>query len=188
MKQFSARLVHEAAAGDEQAWEGLVKEYSGLLRAVAHDFRLTPEQSADAAQTTWLRLVRNINKVREPEKIGAWLSSTMRRECIRLINDRGRQQLTDGWKIEYFSHGDSPDLQILLAERDVLLWSAVDRLPARQRQVLTALSTTPTPSYKEISTALSMAMGSIGPTRQRALRRMRDLLTDTGGVRRSCVS
>jgi DNA-directed RNA polymerase specialized sigma24 family protein len=79
-------------------------------------------------------------------------------------------------------------MHMLLAERDFLLWSALDRLPARQRQVLAALATTPTPSYKEVSTALSMAIGSVGPTRQRALRRMRGLLCEQDGVQRSCVS
>ncbi|MGH3688449.1 MAG: RNA polymerase sigma factor [Pseudonocardiaceae bacterium] len=186
MQQLSTKLVYQAAIGDEQAWKELVKRYGGLLRAIAKKFRLTPEQAADAAQTTWLQLVQNISKVREPEKLGGWLTSTMRRECIRLINDRKHQQLTEGWAVECLGHSESLDVQLLLAERDVLLWSTVDRLPVRQRQVLAALSTTPTPSYKEISTALSIALGSIGPTRQRALQRMRDLLADSGGARRSC--
>jgi RNA polymerase sigma factor (sigma-70 family) len=191
-KQLSVKLVHQAMVGDEQAWKELVKQYGGLLRIIAKKFRLTPEQAADAAQTTWLQLVQNISKVREPEKLGGWLASTMRRECIRLINDRRHQQLTEGWTVECPSSverpsiSESPDVQLLLAERNVLLWSAVDRLPARQRQVLAALSTTPTPSYEEISTALSIARGSIGPTRQRALRRMRGMLAGSGGVRRSC--
>jgi RNA polymerase sigma factor (sigma-70 family) len=186
VEQFSVELVHRAMDGDEHAWKELVKRYGGLLKIIANKFRLTPEQAADAAQTTWLQLVQNISQVREPEKLGGWLASTMRRECIRLVNDRGCQQLAGDWAVERLSHDESPDVQLLLAERDILLWSAVGRLPARQRQVLTALSATPTLSYKEISTALSIAIGSVGPTRRRALRRMRDLLTDLGGIRRFC--
>jgi DNA-directed RNA polymerase specialized sigma24 family protein len=79
MTQSSTTLVRRAIVGDEKAWEDLVIRYGGLLRAIARDFRLSQEQASDAAQNTWMRLVESIGKVREPEKLGGWLASTMRR-------------------------------------------------------------------------------------------------------------
>jgi RNA polymerase sigma factor (sigma-70 family) len=176
MTELAATLVRQALVGDERAWEELVARYSGLLRLIAWDFRLSGEQAADAAQTTWMRLVENIGKVRDPEKLGAWLSSTMRRECIRLVNHQRRERLSGDWANEQFGQSASPDVAVLLAERNALLCSAIEQLPPRQRQVLLALASDPPPSYKEVGSALSMAVGAIGPTRQRALRRLRMLL------------
>jgi RNA polymerase sigma factor (sigma-70 family) len=178
MTLSTTRLLERAADGDERAWHHLVTQYDGLLRSIALSFRLSPEHAGDAAQTTWLRLIQNVGKVREPEKLGGWLASTMRRECIRALRHQQREQPTE----EFFGEqdGDGVDARLLLAERDALLWSAVDRLPARQRALLITLSATPTPSYKEVSERLGMAVGSIGPTRGKALRRLRTLLAETG--------
>ncbi len=68
---------------------------------------------------------------------------------------------------------------MLLAERNEMLWRAVDRLPERQRQLILALSVTPSPSYKDVARALSMPIGSIGPVRGRALRTLRHLLAES---------
>lgn len=175
-------LVHRAMEGDERAWEAMVARYGGLLRAIARTFRFSEVQAADAAQTTWMRLFENIGKIREPEKLDGWLSSTMRRECIRLFNRQRGEQLTDDLADKWFGHSASPDVAVLVAERNALLWSAVEHLPTSQRQLLLALATDPPPSYELISARLSMAVGSIGPTRQRALRRLRMLLAEAGVV------
>jgi len=175
-------VVRRAAFGDERAWEELVEQYDRPLRSIARAFRLTTEESADAVQTTWLKLVQHVDRLRDPEGVGGWLSSTMRRECMHIVRRRRREQLTDdwtGWSI-VDDAGGSVDADLLLAQRNALLWQVVDRLPARQRQLLRALSASPPPSYQQVGAALSMAVGTIGPTRTRALQRLRELLTEAG--------
>jgi DNA-directed RNA polymerase specialized sigma24 family protein len=71
------------------------------------------------------------------------------------------------------SRGRAVDCRLLQADRDVALWSAFVRLPARDQRLLRMLVADPQPSYEEIGTALAMPIGSIGPTRGRALRRLR---------------
>jgi RNA polymerase sigma factor (sigma-70 family) len=188
MTRLPATLVHDARVGDERAWEDLVLRYGGLLRGIARAFRLGPEQAADATQTTWMRLVENIGNVREPDRLAGWLSSTMRRECIRLVNSRRTEELTDDWTSGRFGHSAGPDVAVLRTELHGLLRSAMGQLPTRQRMVLLALAAEPQPSYEQVGAALSMAVGSIGPTRQRGLRRLRLLLAEAGievEVRRS---
>lgn len=174
-------LVHRLVEDDEAAWEELVSRYGGLLRAIARGFRLSPEEAADAAQTTWLHLLEHVERLRDPERVAGWLSSAMRHECIRLIKNRNREQLTD---VDVFDRvevdHDKLDTDLLRAERDAALWEAVGRLPTRQRQLLRMLALTPTPSYDEVSARLSIAIGAIGPTRGRALVRLRGMLLDAG--------
>ncbi len=52
------------------------------------------------------------------------------------------------------------------------------RLAPRQRQLLHALLSTPAPSYQQIAAQMSISIGSIGPTRLRALRRLRLMLRE----------
>jgi RNA polymerase sigma factor (sigma-70 family) len=180
MTQISACLLNRARTGDERAWAELVNQCSGQLRAIAYGFRLTREQAADAAQTTWMRLVGDFDKIRDLEKLGGWLSTVMRRECIRVVNRQRCEVLTDDWTGKRFGHNPSADVAVLLVERNTVLWSAVERLPSRERAVVLALGADPPASYAEISAELSMPIGAIGPTRRRALRRLRGLLVAAG--------
>jgi DNA-directed RNA polymerase specialized sigma24 family protein len=68
------------------------------------------------------------------------------------------------------------------AERVRRLWQELDGLGERCRQLLRVLVSSPPPSYGEISAALGIAVGSIGPLRQRCLRRLRDRMDARGAA------
>jgi RNA polymerase sigma factor (sigma-70 family) len=173
-------LVARAANREEPAWGELVARHNPMLRSIARGFRLTDQEAADAAQTTWLRLVLHITRLREPDHVAGWLASTMRHECLRLLRLRGREDLVDDWARVGPAAEEPTDSALLRAERARSLWRAVDRLPPHQRRLLLALSSATEPSYKEVAAAMSIPIGSIGPTRARALSRLRDLLADDG--------
>jgi DNA-directed RNA polymerase specialized sigma24 family protein len=61
----------------------------------------------------------------------------------------------------------------LQADRDAALWAAFARLAPREQRLLRMLAADPPPSYEEIGRTLAMPIGSIGPTRGRALQRLR---------------
>ena len=88
-------LVRRASGGDARAWDALVTEYGGLVRSVARGFRLSEAQTADAVQTTWLRLVEHLSEIREPERIAGWLRTTARRSCLAILREAGREQPSD---------------------------------------------------------------------------------------------
>src|SRR5437879_13013475 len=85
-----AGLVAAAAGGDETAWSRLVDHFAGLVWSVIRGYRMSAADGADVSQTTWLRLAEHIHKVREPERIGAWLATTAGRECLRMIRQNQR--------------------------------------------------------------------------------------------------
>jgi hypothetical protein len=61
----------------------------------------------------------------------------------------------------------------LLPERDAALWRAFETLSSRCRALLRVIVGSPPPTYDELSAALGMPIGSIGPTRARCLERLR---------------
>src|ERR1700753_4372207 len=71
-------LVQRAAAGESWAWERLIDQYSRLIWAITRDFKLVESDAADVAQVTWLRLLENIHKIENPDRVGSWLGATAR--------------------------------------------------------------------------------------------------------------
>ena len=173
------RLVRAAAAGDREAWGALVDRYTGLVWSVARGFRLTDADAADVVQTTWLRLVEQLDRIRDPEAVGAWLATTARREALRMLGRAGRTVPTDSDRLpEPRDAGASPgvDDALLRDERDALLWAAFEQLSEGCQTLLRVLVSDPPPSYEEVSAALEMPIGSIGPTRGRCVERLRTLM------------
>jgi RNA polymerase sigma factor (sigma-70 family) len=168
----TTQLVHRAAEGDQQAWNTLVEEFGGLVWATTRAHRLSPADAAEVSQTTWLRLVENLERLHDPAHVGAWLATTARRECLQVLRHASRVIPHDDLP-ELVSESCAPDATLLADERDDALWSVLAILPERDRRLLRILMSDPAPSYAEISAALQMPIGSIGPTRQRALQRLR---------------
>ena len=168
-------LVSRARSGDREAWEALVGRFRGLVVAVTRSFRLAPEDAADAVQQTWLRLFESIDRVREPERLAAWIATTARRECLRLLRVGGREDPTDDIERHRDPTGRFPDpgQELISAQERSTVRAAVLALPDRHRRLMTVLMATTQPSYSTVAEALEMPVGSIGPTRMRAIERLR---------------
>lgn len=174
MNDELVQLVERARHGDAAAWDALVGRFAGLIGAISRSFRLHADDGADVAQTTWLRLLESIERIREPERIAGWIATTARRECLRRVRTAGREQPT-----EELDCGEAtpafpvPGHELIRAQERALLWEVVQELPDHHRQLMTLLMASPQPSYAEVADALDMPIGSIGPTRMRAVERLR---------------
>lgn len=169
-----AVLVRRARAGDQAAWGELIDRFSGLLWGIARLHRLGPTDAADVFQTTWLRFVEHGGRLRHPDHIGAWLATTARRECVRLLHRARTQELVRGLlSLPVDNDGTDLDEGLLRAERAAGLWRACARLSPTDRALLRMLTRDPAPSYAEIAAELNRPLGAIGPTRARCLRRLR---------------
>jgi RNA polymerase sigma factor (sigma-70 family) len=160
-----ASLVARAATGEDGAWDDLVHEFGGLVWAVARAHGLRSADAADVAQATWTRLAEHLDRLDHPGRLGRWLAATARQECLRALR-QGAPVLPQG--------GDLPGAD----HDDATLWSAFAAHPPRERALLRMLAAHPRPSYAEIAAGLDMPIGSIGPTRARALERLRRRLQD----------
>jgi RNA polymerase sigma factor (sigma-70 family) len=171
-----AYLIAAAADGNPEAWQQLVDRYSPLVVSVIRRFRLTPTETEDVAQTVWLRLVEHLGRLREPKALPMWLITTSRRESLRFLSVERRSQphdpLEPDWSARAATKAD-PDEALLRAERHEALLAGLAELPTRSRELLLLMMLDPSPSYAEISRRTGIPVGSIGPTRIRALDRLR---------------
>jgi RNA polymerase sigma factor (sigma-70 family) len=174
-----AFLIAAAADGNPEAWHQLVDRYSCLLVSVIRRYRLTPAETEDVAQTVWLRLVEHLGALREPRALPMWLVTTGRRESLRFLNAERRSQpydpLEPSWTAAAAARAEAvePDEDLLRAERHEALLAGLAELPTRPRELLLLMMQDPAPSYAEISRRTGIPIGSIGPTRIRALDRLR---------------
>ena len=182
MRRAITNLVRSASEGDESAWEQLIAEFGGLVWSVTRTYRLSNADAADVAQTTWTRLVEHLGALTEPSHVGAWLATTARRECARVLRGSRREVLVEDEALERVPTDERVDAELLLAERDQALWSCFARLRATDQALLRLLTADPRPAYEEIAAALDMPIGSIGPTRARALERLRVELERAGAT------
>ncbi len=166
------RLVELARAGDTRAIEALVRRYAGLVGAVTRGFRLSPADAEDVAQTTWLRLVERLGQLREPGALPGWVSTTARRESLRILQGATREVLAGEVPEPQGDHA-SPETSVTTYERRQVVARALSALPDRDRRLLRLLFAEPAMSYEAISASMAMPIGSIGPTRARCLARLR---------------
>jgi len=80
-----ADLVQKARDADPHAWEELVSRFGAIIAATGRRYRLTTADVAELQQTTWLRLVENLHRIEQPERVGGWLATTARRESLQLL-------------------------------------------------------------------------------------------------------
>ena len=175
------QLVRRAASGDRSAWERLVDQYSRLLWAMTRDFRLAESDAADVVQATWLRLLEHIDRIEYPDRIGSWLATTARHECLRHMAAGKRLMLVEDDHAAFggVAHEPEVDERLLADERAQAVRRALSRLPSRSQQLMELLMADPPASYNEISDQLGLPIGSIGPTRGRCLERLRLILQAT---------
>jgi RNA polymerase sigma factor (sigma-70 family) len=177
VQQGNAELVQRAAAGDELAWRQLIDRFGPLLRHVSSTYRLADAEAEDAVATTWLKLVEHVGSLRDGRAVAGWLVTTLRRECI--ARARGRER-----PVAEFAGVDEPvdivdfDRWLVDADRRRMVHRALRELSEPDRQLIVMLFADPTPSYAEISASLAMPVGSIGPTRMRLLRKLREALSE----------
>jgi RNA polymerase sigma factor (sigma-70 family) len=162
--------VWRARAGDENAWQELVRRYTPVVWKTARSLRLDGADAADAVQNTWVACAEHLPTLRRPERLAAWLTTTARRESLRILL-RGRREVPVAEVDDV--PGTGPESQVLRADRDRLIWAAFDELSPRCRQLLGLLAFAPELTYAQVSRAVGLQESSVGRTRGRCLDELR---------------
>jgi RNA polymerase sigma factor (sigma-70 family) len=168
-------LVERAAESDQEAWDEIVERYAPLVWSICGRYRLSNHDREDVGQNVWLLLVEQLGKLREPAALPGWLATTTARECLRVVTaSRKSQRLgTQLDEAAQFVDDTVIDEEMLMAERNAVLRAAFAELPPRCQRLLGMLLSDPPHSYAEISDALGIPVGSIGPQRARCLEKLR---------------
>ncbi len=188
--QDDAALVRGCLAGEAAAWRTLVRRYQSLVYAVGRRARLDEHSAGDVLQTVFLRLHENLARIRDPERLHAWIVTTAKREALLALRQASRHVSLDdlrsvdndgdeaspGWDPP--SEDPLPEALLDELQQHHRLRSALDRLDERCRQLLLALFAPDDERlpYAALADRLGVPSGSLGPTRQRCLAKLRALM------------
>ncbi|MBB5953947.1 RNA polymerase sigma factor (sigma-70 family) [Saccharothrix tamanrassetensis] len=178
-----AVLFESAQRGDRAALGLIAETLTPMLWQVARAQGLDRERSADAVQTAWLRLLGSLSDIHSPLALTGWLVTVTKRVAWSMRNELRAGELVGLLADEQVvDPTPPPEEQAVFADRRARLWDAVSRLSHRCRELLRVVAFVNRPEYAEISAALDMPKGSIGPTRGRCLAQLRkQLLADQEG-------
>jgi RNA polymerase sigma factor (sigma-70 family) len=184
-------LIERCRQGDGSAWRVLVQRYQRLVYTIVRRAGLDDASAADVFQDVFSRLLSHLHRLREPDRLQAWIVTTAKREALHRLARARREPL---WNPAPGQDGDDeggeaeapqavddaplPDEALSELQQLDLLRRSFDRLDARCHALLAALYTQdPPPAYDAVAASLSMPLGSVGPTRARCLEKLRNLVT-----------
>lgn len=173
-----AELLTKAGDGDRGAWRTLVDQYHRLVWSVIRGFRFDNATSEDVFQTVWQRLMENCGRIRDPERLPGWLATTTRNEALRVVRHQKRQvpsefefDVADPTAVGF-------DERLIDDETQRAALNAFAKLPQDAQELLRLLCADPPIDYQTISEMVGRPVGSLGPTRQRILDKLRKLMEE----------
>lgn len=173
LAQRAGELFAAYRGGRAEAMGELVELVTPLLWQVSRSHGCAPHAAEDAVQEVWLRLVDHADDIREPLAVLGWLVVACKREAWRDGRQARRDVYDETGTVDPGEVDEDPETLTILTERQRTLWSAVGGLPDRCRVLLRLVAFVDRPDYDQVSTALGMPRGSIGPTRGRCLDKLR---------------
>ena len=176
----SARLFRAYRDGEEDQMGELVRLLTPILWHTARAARLDRAAAEDVLQSVWLALVRHADTISEPTAVLQWLVVSTKRESWRISRAQTRTRPEDFEATESAAGAvaesvgtPSVEDEVLGAAADSTLWRHITQLSERCQALLRVIAFADRPDYAELSKALGMPQGSIGPTRGRCLAKLR---------------
>lgn len=174
-----ADLLSRIGDGDAAAWEEIFRRYGKLVSSTVRSFRMQEADVLDAVQMTWLRLTENVHRIKFPDQLGGWLRTTARHECLRILRQvKPSLDAVDMTPETIPDPSVGPEERVIDADTARTLRKLVAELSPRRQALVWLLFTDNPLSYAEVARTAGIPPGGIGPTRARALRQLRQKLTE----------
>jgi RNA polymerase sigma-70 factor (ECF subfamily) len=175
---MSPSLLRYAASRDETAFHELVREHQGMVYSTCLRVLRHPSAEVDeAVQDTFLKLARSAGEIRG--NVAAWLNACAHTTAL----DRRRRQRSRAWRERELEDDgcdvdDPPSGRHEREDLAAVVWSCVEELPEREREVVTRHYYM-RQSQREIAQALNVSQvtvhqrlsGALALLRRRCVRR-----------------
>jgi RNA polymerase sigma-70 factor (ECF subfamily) len=182
-----SKLLERLLAGEEQAYEELVRSYGGRMLAVARRFLPVEEDARDAVQDAFLSAFRGVHRFEGNAQLSTWLhrivvnASLMKLRTRRRKPEQSIEELLPGYlENGHFERPASPwrseDLDPAeLEELRALVLRSIHSLPEGHRNVL-LLRDIEGLDTEEAADLLQISPGAVKTRLHRARQALRELL------------
>lgn len=173
--QTDPRLVDACLKGDDKAWNELIERYKRLLCSIPRQYGLSTADAEDVMQNVLEIVYRRLETLRDHTILSAWIIRITHRATLHYLKKGHNDcELLD----EVCSPEKGENTQIERLETQHLVRQALQRLDSQSRLLVEALLSDAPPSYAELAEQLECPVGSIGPTRARAFKKLEVILRE----------
>ena len=188
------RFLERLRAGDERAFEELVRMYGGRMLAIARHFLSRTEDAQDAVQEAFLSAFRSVAAFRGGSAVSTWLHRIVVNACLMRIRGASRRPETpiEDYlpRFDETGHHASPvedwsvcpEKAMLSRETRERVRAAIEKLPPSYRTVL-ILRDIEELSTEETAEMLALTRTAVKVRLHRARLALRTLLTPVFAVR-----
>ena len=167
-------LVARCRAGDQAAWEELVRRHATMVHAILRGaFRLDQYAAEDVFQDVFTRVYLRLDSVRDDGAVRAWIGQITRNAALDWLRRAGHEVATEGVDDGAF---DDP---LAAVDQALVVRDALGRLPDHQQQILDRFFARDE-SYRTIADDLGIPAGTIASRISRALAALRKELESDG--------
>ena len=160
-------LVARCLAGEQDAWNDLVRSYSRYVFAIcSQGYRLQGADAEDAFQDVFVRVYGRLGTLRNPEALRPWIAQLTRRVCLDRIAAGKREEPSDA---------EPAGIEITVDELDeaFAVREALEELTEECREVLDRFFCRDE-SYRTIGEELGLPSGTIASRISRCLEKLRE--------------
>ena len=162
------------------AWYCLIQRYKRLIYHFPLKSNLPGHDCDEVFQETLMALHQNLESIRRSDNISYWISRVSQRITWKWLNrEKERAEISEPLHLE--DPAPHAEDQLELALQQFKIRRALSMLDEKCRALLTMLFYEADESdYKKITRELGIAMGSVGPTRNRCLNKFKKILKKFG--------
>ena len=164
-------LLEQCRAGDELAWEALVRRYQGRVFALAYHYLRDREEARDVAQEAFIRVYRGLKSFDGEGSFTAWVVRVARNCAIDRIRKLQGSPAYDGEEVEtntpLSASGPDPEAEALGGDRRDLIYRALDLMSEINREMILLKDMQGLP-LEDIAGLLDLPLGTVKSRSSRA--------------------
>lgn len=174
------RLIEQAAAGDRDSAETLIRSHQRSLYAYLVRMSGKPDVAEDVAQEAFVRVLTNLDRFDPRFRFSTWLFTIARRLYVNMCQKHKPAydtDIVDSWR----GSGDAPERPVARAETDAIARASIQaclmQLSEQQREILILFHQLEWP-IALIAQHVGMPEGTVKSHLHRGRRKMRRLLEE----------
>lgn len=177
-------LVDKVINGDTEAFRILVNTHHKKVINICLSYVTIPSDAEDVAQEVFIEMYRSIKSFRKEASVSTWLYRLAVNKSLDFIRQSKRMKRGSG-RVAPMEKSDLEKLPVSnkklasddveRSERNAVLYSAIDRLPERQKNAL-LLSHIKELKQQEVADIMETTISSVESLLIRAKRKLKELL------------
>ena len=167
--------MHAVLAGDQDSYAVLVRRYKDSLYRYAERMTGRTDEAADIVQQAFINGFRNLDRCRNPEKIGGWLFRIAVNLCKDQLKGRARREVSLEVAGPLQASGGLPEDGAVRAEISEKFYRALQSLSSEHREAF-LLKHVEGWSYEEMAEKLEISVSALKMRVHRARDQLQGML------------